>query len=97
MATPRGASRAAAALVTGVCCALAAVVITRTGGHLGGESLDYIARTFQGSQVGLKPLARLFGEPDLGPRTRAALAAYEGLLFGAGLVFGLTRRPRASA
>ena len=30
----------------------------------------------------------------MGPVTRAVLAAYEGLLFGFGLILGLTRRPR---
>jgi len=95
MATPRGAARIRTAFVTGFCCALAALAVTRAGGHLGGVSLDYIARSFQGSQVGLRPLAHLFGELDLGPRTRAILASYEGFLFGGGLILGLTRRPRA--
>ena len=39
-------------------------------------------------------LGRPFGEDRLGPRTRAALGFGEGLLFGAGLAAGLTRRPR---
>jgi len=94
MAAPRGPARIFAALATGACCALAAVALTRAGGHLGGVSLDAIARSFEASQAGLAPLARLFGEPDLGPRTRSVLAAYEGGLFGFGLVLGLTRRPR---
>lgn len=55
-------------------------------------SLNAIARAFQGSQVGLAPLAQLLGEPDLGPLTRAVLGAWEGLLFGAGVVLGFTRR-----
>jgi hypothetical protein len=54
-----------------------------------------MAKSFQGSQVGLAPLARLLGEADPGPATRAAVGAYEGFLFGAGLALGLTRRPRA--
>jgi len=45
-------------------------------------------------RLGLAPLAHLLGETDLGPRTRTMFAAYEGLLFGAGVAFGLTRRPR---
>ncbi len=53
-----------------------------------------MARCFQGSQLQLAPLARLLGEPDLGPTTRGVLAAWEGGLFGCGLAFGLTRRPR---
>lgn len=94
MAAPRGSARFVSALVTGVCCALAGVAITALGGHMGGVSLDYMARSFQGSQVGLAPLARLFGESELGPVTRFFLSVYEGLLFGFGLVMGLTRRPR---
>jgi hypothetical protein len=93
MAAPRGGARFLAALVTGVCCASAAVGLTFAGGHLGGVSLDVVARSFAGSQVGLTPMAALFGEADLGPRTRAFLAAYEGGLFGLGLVLGFTRRP----
>jgi hypothetical protein len=96
LAAPRGLARGRAALVVGLVCAGAFVALTRAGGHLGGVSLDFMARSFQGSQVGLAPVARLFGEPELGPRTQIALAAFEGLLFGAGLTFGLTRRPRES-
>jgi hypothetical protein len=48
--------------------------------------------------VRLDRLAEAFGESDAGaPRTRAALGAGEGLLFGAGLATGLTRRPRSPA
>jgi hypothetical protein len=53
-----------------------------------------MARAFQGSQVGLNPLARLVGEREMGPLTRTVMAAYEGLLFGFGLILGLTRRLR---
>jgi len=94
MATPRGAGRLRAALVTGVCCAAAGIALTWSGGSLGGDSLVSMTRSFQGSQVDLAPLARLLGETEAGPITRTILSAYEGMLFGAGLVFGLTRRPR---
>ena len=96
MASPRGGSRFVTAAVTGGCCAAAAVALTLAGGHLGGVSLDAIARTFSGSGAGLTPLGTLFGEGGLGPRTRGFLAAYEGGLFGFGLALGLTRRPPAS-
>jgi DNA-binding winged helix-turn-helix (wHTH) protein len=92
MATPRGMERFASAGVTGMCCAAAAVFVTWIGGHLGGVSLDFVARSFQGSRVGLAPLARLFGEEGMGPLTRTVLSAYEGLLFGLGLILGMTRR-----
>jgi hypothetical protein len=57
-------------------------------------SLDFMSRTFPGSQVGLAPLARLLGEENPGMVTRTVISAYEGLLFGFGLVLGFTRRPR---
>ena len=94
MATPRGADRLRAAAVTGLSCAAAAVAITALGGHLAGTSLNFVARSFQGSQVGLAPLARMLGEPELGPLSRAVIGAYEGAFFGFGLALGLTRRPR---
>jgi DNA-binding winged helix-turn-helix (wHTH) protein len=95
MAAPSGAERLRAALVVAAACALSFVGLAHAGGHLGGVSLDFMARSFQGSQVGLAPIAHLLGEGELGPRTRTALAAYEGALFGFGLALGLTRRPRA--
>jgi Transcriptional regulatory protein, C terminal len=94
MAAPRGGERARAALVTGLCCALAGIALTWEGRTLAGASLNAMARAFRGSQVALTPLSQLVGEREMGPLTRTLLAAYEGLLFGAGLVLGLTRRPR---
>jgi DNA-binding winged helix-turn-helix (wHTH) protein len=94
MAAPRGGERVMAAFVAGLCCALAAIVLTWAGRSLAGASLNMMARAFQGSQVGLAPLAGLVGEREMGPLTRTVLAAYEGLLFGIGLILGLTRRLR---
>jgi DNA-binding winged helix-turn-helix (wHTH) protein len=94
MASPRGKNRLAAALVTGLTCALAGMVLAWTGRHLGAMSLDFMARTFPGSQVGLTPLAHLLGEMSPGTVTRTVISAWEGLMFGFGLIFGLTRRPR---
>ncbi len=93
MAAPRGRARLAAVLASAACGAAGAIAVTWAGGHLGGVSLDFMARQFQGSQVGLAPVAELFGESDLGPVTRTVLSAYEGAFFAAGLVAGLTRRP----
>jgi hypothetical protein len=93
MATPRGKARLLAALVTGIFCAAAGGLLAWTGSHLGAMSLDFMSQTFPGSQVGLAPLAHLLGEAEPGPVTRTAISAYEGLLFGFGLVLGLTRRP----
>jgi hypothetical protein len=52
-----------------------------------------MASAFEGSHVGLAPLARLLGEEGLRPLTRTIISAFEGLMFGAGLAFGLTHRP----
>lgn len=94
MAAPHGRERLRAAIVTGLCCAIAAVVLASTGSSLGAMSLDFMAHAFPGSQVGLAPLSRLLGENEPGAVTRVVISAGEGLLFGSGLVLGLTRRPR---
>ena len=97
MATPRGARRMLVALATGACCAAAGVLVIHAGGNLVGTSLNLLADAYRGSQVGLTPMARLMGEAEAGPLTRGLSAGLEGLFFGSGLVFGLTRRPRPSA
>jgi DNA-binding winged helix-turn-helix (wHTH) protein len=92
MAAPRGRDRFRVALVTALACAVAGVLLTFLGRPLGGVSIDIMARSFPGSQVGLAPFARLFGEDGLGPVTRTVLSIVEGGLFGLGMTFGLTRR-----
>ena len=87
-----GRARAKATIATGLATSAVCVAISLLGATLGGATLNSIARAFQGSQVGIAPLARLLGEPDLGPLTRAALGAWEGLLFGASVALGFTRR-----
>ena len=94
MATPRGLARVRVALLTGLACALTAGMLGWSGRFLGAMSLDFMAQSFPGSQVGLVPLARLLGEQEPGVVTRVAISAFEGLLFGSGLAAGLTRRPR---
>jgi hypothetical protein len=95
MATPRGWRRLGAAAIAGLCAAGAAVGLASTGSYLGAMSLDLLARSFPGSQVGLGPLARLLGEAEPGSFTTTVICAWEGLLFGFGTVAGLTRRPRS--
>ena len=82
------------AMLTGIACAAAAILLTFAGRHLVGSSLDVMATSFDGSVVGLAPLARLLGEETLRPMTRTLISAGEGLMFGAGLAFGLTHRPK---
>ena len=94
LAGPRGRARVRTALVTGGACALAAIALTLADRHLVASSLDVMASAFDGSDVGLAPIARLLGEQELRPITRALVSAFEGLLFGTGLAFGLTHRPR---
>jgi DNA-binding winged helix-turn-helix (wHTH) protein len=97
LAAPRGRARAGTVAVTALACAVAAAGLSAAGGRLGAESLDAIVERFPASRVELARLGRPFGEDRLGPRTRTALGFGEGLLFGAGLALGLTRRPRARA
>ena len=94
MATPQGLARVRVALLTGLACALAAGMLGWSGRFLGAMSLDFMAQSFPGSEVGLTPLARLLGEPEPGVVTRVAISTFEGLMFGSGLAAGLTRRPR---
>jgi hypothetical protein len=96
MAAAHGRERALAVLVTGLCCAAAAVILAATGSHLGAMSLDFMAHAFPGSQVGLAPLSRLLGESEPGLLTRLVISGGEGILFGSGLVLGLTRPSRSA-
>ncbi len=93
MAAPRGQARWRASLLTAAMTAVAGVALAAAGRHLVGSSLDVMAGAFAGSQVGLDTLARLLGEDSLRPVTRAIVSGFEGALFGAGVAFGLTRRP----
>jgi DNA-binding winged helix-turn-helix (wHTH) protein len=93
---PRGRARVATVAATALACGLAAGLVSAEGGRLGAASLDAIVRGFPATRVQLSVLGRLFGESGLGPATRTALGLVEGLLFGAGLAAGLTRRPRRS-
>jgi len=94
MATPRGGSRVIAGVPAGCLCALAAALLTWSGSYLGALSLDLLAHSFPGSQVGLEPLARLLGEVRPGPVTKLTIGAWEGFMFAFGTVLGLTHRPQ---
>jgi hypothetical protein len=93
LAAPRGLRRVSVAGVTAVLCGLAALAVAVAGRPLVGGTIHAIAEASLGSQVTLTPLGRLLGEPEFGPVTAAILAAGEGVVFGFGVAFGLTRRP----
>ena len=97
MAAPQGWARARVVLATGLACAAAAALLGATGSYLGAMSLDFVAHAFPGSQVRIQPLSRLLGESEPGLVTRVVISGGEGLLFGAGLALGLTRRPPPSS
>jgi DNA-binding winged helix-turn-helix (wHTH) protein len=92
LAAPRGWRRIATAAVVGLACAAATLALALSGHALVGGTVHLIAEASQGSQALLTPLGRLVGEPDFGPVSAAILGLGEGLLFGAGLAYGLTRR-----
>ncbi len=94
LAGPRGRARTRAAIVTGIACGAAAIALSLAGRNLVASSLDVMAAAFEGSGVGLAPLARLLGEEELRPVTRTLISGAEATLFGIGLAFGLTHRPR---
>jgi len=93
MAAPRGRVRLRVAGLTALACGLGALALSASGRPLVGGTIHAIAQASQGSQAALTPLGRIIGEPDFGPITRALIGMGEGLFFGAGLAFGLTRRP----
>jgi NhaP-type Na+/H+ and K+/H+ antiporter len=97
VAAPRGRRHLATVASTALACALGAALVSAAGGRLGAVSLDAIVAGFPATRLRLDLLGRLFGEDGLGLRTRVALSLGEGLLFGAGLAAGLTRRPRSPA
>ncbi len=92
LAAPRGARRFRVAIVTAMFCGLAALVLSTAGRPLVGGTIHTIATGATGSQAALTPLSRLIGEPDFGPVSSAISGIVEGVLFGLGLSFGLTRR-----
>jgi DNA-binding winged helix-turn-helix (wHTH) protein len=94
LAGPRGAARTRAALMTGGACGIAAIALSLAGHNLVASSLDVMAAAFEGSDVALAPLARLLGEEELRPMTRTLISGAEATLFGIGLAFGLTHRPK---
>jgi DNA-binding winged helix-turn-helix (wHTH) protein len=92
LAAPSGLARSKAVALTGIFCAVAAVLLALTGHLLVGGFVHDVAHMSRDAQLGLAPLGHLIGEPDFGPVTRTLLSAFEGGTFGCVLAFGLTRR-----
>jgi DNA-binding winged helix-turn-helix (wHTH) protein len=67
----------------------AGALVPLLGGHLLGGSLDLLARQFPDSQVRLAPIGRLLGEHGFGPLSQTVTGAFEGAVFGAGVVGAL--------
>jgi hypothetical protein len=93
LATPRGRDRLRTILAMSLACAMAALALTSAGRALVGGTVHAVAQASTGSQAVLTPIARLIGESDFGQLTRMVIGTGEGLLFGLGLAFGVTRRP----
>jgi hypothetical protein len=91
---PRGRARLLTVAATALASGLAGALVSGSGGRLGATSLASVVDAFPATRVRLAVLGRPLGEAGFGPRTRGALGFGEGLLFGAGLAAGLTRRPR---
>jgi hypothetical protein len=77
-----------------VACGLATLSLAAAGRPLVGGTIHMIAQASRGSQAALTPLGQLVGEPDFGPLSQSIIGFAEGTLFGLGLAFGLTKRPR---
>jgi DNA-binding winged helix-turn-helix (wHTH) protein len=94
---PRGRARLLTIAATAIACAVAGGLVSASGGRLGATSLARVVDAFPATRVRLDVLGLFLREDGLGPRTRTAIGLGEGLLFGAGLAAGLTRRPRRPA
>lgn len=85
------------AAALGAMCA--GILLTVIGGNLFSASLEIVARMFANSQIGMDPLAPLFGEVHFGQTTQIVMGGIEGLLFGAGVASGIetSRNERSEA
>jgi DNA-binding winged helix-turn-helix (wHTH) protein len=92
LAAPRARSRLRVVGTAALFAAMGAGLGSALGASFTATSVDAIAAVFRGSELSLTRLGSWMGEPGFG-QSRIALSAYEGLFFGAGLVYGLTRRP----
>lgn len=74
----------------GMAGAVSGAAVVLLGGMMMAGSLEHLAQSFPGSRIQLDSIGHLFGESHLGPLSLVATGAFEGLLFGACVVGGLT-------
>lgn len=68
---------------------LAGILLTIVGGNLFSSSLEIVRHSFADSQIQLEPIALFFGEGYFGRTTKIVLGAFEGFLFGGGVMTGI--------
>ena len=68
---------------------LAGILLTIIGGNLFSSSLEIVRHSFANSQIHLEPIALVFGEGYFGRTTKIVLGAFEGFLFGGGVMAGI--------
>ena len=68
---------------------LAGILLTVIGGNLFSSSLEIVRHSFANSQIRLEPIALFFGEGYFGRTTKIVLGAFEGFLFGGGVMSGI--------
>lgn len=82
--------------LAGLAGALSGIVVTLVGGRLMAGSLDLLAQAFPESRLSLGAIGGLVGEAGFGLAARYVSSAFEGLLFGVGIVGAMLQaRPRA--
>jgi DNA-binding winged helix-turn-helix (wHTH) protein len=93
IATPAGRARWTTVFAVATSCALGGILLASMGRPLVGGLISAIAQASRGSQLALTPLGALVGDPAFTTTTKVLLAILECGLFGAGLAWGLTKRP----
>lgn len=78
------------ALGAGLCGLVAGVLLAAAGGSLFTASLEILSRSFTDSQLTMDGLASMFGEVQFGRTTKLILGAIEGLVFGCGVIGGIS-------
>lgn len=75
------------AALLGACAGLGSALL---GGRMMAGSLESLVAAFPSSQLRVEGITRHLGEAGLGPIGHALLSAFEGAVFSAGVIWGLT-------